>query len=215
MTAGTPVDLEFGYVGGRRGADRAVLLAHGAGSDMDAPVLRAVAGGLADAGVPSLRFNYPYRTRGVRAPDRAPVLEASTRRAAAELRGRSGLPDERLVLGGRYCSLVVGSEADAVPALGLCLLGYPLHPAGRPDRLRSDHFPLLGSPVLFLSGTRDALASRDLLEREAKVIPGPVTFRWLETADHGFRPRKASGRSYDDVVAEVAGVVVDWVTSLP
>ncbi len=209
----------YAFQGPRKGADRGVLLAHGAGSDKDAQALKAVAGGLADVGVPSLRFDYPYRVAKKRAPDRPPVLDRATRDAAAELAKRSGLPAERLVLGGRsmggrYCSLVVGDDEVPVPALGLLLLGYPLHPAGQPTRLRVEHFPRLRVPCLFVSGTRDSLAGRDALTEAAKAVKGKVTFRWLEAADHGYRPLKASGRTLADVVAEVAEVSVDWVTSL-
>lgn len=210
---------EVAFEGPRRGADRAVLLAHGAGSDMHAATLTTVAGALAAAGVPSLRFDYPYRTAGRKSPDRAPVLEAATREAAAELAERTGLPPERLVLGGRsmggrYCSMVVAAEDDPVPALGLLLLGYPLHPAGRPEQLRVAHFPRIEVPVLFVSGTRDALAPRDSLEREAEAIPGPVAFHWLDTADHGYRPLKSSGRTYEDVLAEAAEASARFVVGL-
>lgn len=210
----------FALQGPERGADRAVLLAHGAGSDMEAPALTIVADALADAGVPSLRFNFPYRVRAKSAPDRAPVLEAAVRDAVDELCERTGLGRERLVLGGRsmggrYCSMIAGHADEPVPALGLLLLGYPLHPAGKPEKLRVEHFPRLDVPVLFVSGTRDALAPRDALEREAEVIPGPVTFRWLDTADHGFRPLKRSGLTREEVLARSARASVDWVRALP
>lgn len=203
-----------------RGPDRAVLLAHGAGSDRHGAALVAVAGALTAAGVPSLRFDYPYRTAGRKAPDRPPVLEAATRRAAASLAGRTGLPADRLVLGGRsmggrYCSMVAGAEEGLVPALGLLLLGYPLHPAGRPEQLRTAHFPRVRVPVLFVSGDRDALAGRAALEEAAGAIPGPVTFHWIEGADHGYRVPRRSGRAPADVLAEVAEVSARWVAQLP
>jgi hypothetical protein len=196
-----------------------VLLAHGAGADMDAPALTTVADALADAGVPSLRFNYPYKAAGRRAPDRPPVLQASTREVAAELGRRTGLPPERLVLGGRsmggrMCSLIVADEADPLGALGLLMLGYPLHAAGKPDRRRDDHFPRIGCPILFVSGTRDALAPKESLERSATLIPGRVDFHWLTTADHGFRPLKSSGLTPADVLQDVADASVKWVKGL-
>jgi predicted alpha/beta-hydrolase family hydrolase len=208
------------YAGPKRGADRAVLLAHGAGSDMHGATLARVAEALADARIPSLRFNYPYRDAGRKSPDRAAVLEAATRDAAAELARQTKLPPERLVLGGRsmggrYCSIVVGADEDPVDALGLLLLGYPLHAAGKPDQPRVEHFPRIRVPCLFVSGTRDSLASQDALTKAVKAIKGKVAMHWLESADHGYRPRKASGRSLDDIAAEAAEVSVDWVRSLP
>jgi predicted alpha/beta-hydrolase family hydrolase len=205
--------------GPRKGADRAVLLAHGAGADRNAPALVAVAEALADAGIPSLRFDYPYRVTGKRAPDRPKVLDAATREAAAALAKRVGLPPERIVLGGRsmggrYGSLVVGAADDPVPALGLLLLGYPLQAMGKPEVRRDDHFKRLHCPVLFVSGTRDSLAPRPQLTRSARKMKGPVTLHWIETADHGFRPLKRSGLSSEQVLADVAETSVTWVGGL-
>jgi len=210
------------FQGPRTGADRAVLLAHGAGTDLDAPPLKVVAAALAVAGIPSLRFNFAYRDAERKAPDRAPVLLAATRDAAARLARRTGLPPERLVLGGRSMggrmgSMVVGADLSGdgpIPALGLLLLGYPLHPAGHPEKVRDEHFPRLRVPCLFVSGTRDALASREELPAAARAIKGQVTFHWLEGADHGYRPLKASGSTLDDVLAETALVATEWVQGL-
>jgi len=208
-----------GYQGPRRGADRAVLLAHGAGADMNAAALTVTADALADAKIPSLRFDFPYRQAGRRAPDRPPALLASAREAAADLVKRSRVPLDRLVLGGRsmggrICSMVAADEADPVPALGLALLGYPLHPPGKPDRLRVEHFPRLTMPVLFVSGTRDAFATPDELQREAKKVKGAVSYSWIETGDHGFKPLKASGLTPAEVLTGAAEAVVRFVQSL-
>jgi predicted alpha/beta-hydrolase family hydrolase len=210
---------EFAYQGPKRGADRAVLLAHGAGADMNAAALTAVADALADARVPSLRFNFAYRSAGRRGPDRAPVLEAAAREAAGELVRRSKLAPERLVLGGRsmggrICSQVAANEREPVPALGLALLGYPLHPPGKPEQLRVEHFPRLAMPVLFVSGTRDSFGTPDELKRQAKTVTGTVSFHWVETGDHGFKPLKSSGLTPAQAVAEVADAVVRFVESL-
>ena len=216
--------LEVEYQGPKRGvtrvADRAVLLAHGAGADMHAATLTTVTDALSAAGIPSLRFQYPYRSAGKKAPDRPAVLLEATRAAVAALAGKTRLPPERLVLGGRsmggrYCSLVAGDADDPVPCLGLVLLGYPLHAAGKPEKERSDHFPRLRMPVLFVSGTRDALASRSALTTAARRVRGPREFHWIESGDHGFKPRKASGLTVDGVLADVAATVVGWVRELP
>ncbi|HEU5307987.1 MAG TPA: alpha/beta family hydrolase [Acidimicrobiia bacterium] len=215
-----PLVTEYEWQGPKRGADRAVLLAHGAGSDLHGAALVTVADALAAAKIPSLRFNYPYRTAGRNAPDRPKVLDAATREAAAELAKRAKLPFERLVLGGRsmggrYCSMVVGDADDPVPALGLVMLSYPLHAAGKPDQPRTAHFPDIRVPILFVSGTRDSLADRDALTTAAEAVRGKVAFHWVDTADHGYRPLKASGRTIADVLAEVADTTVTWVAGLP
>jgi predicted alpha/beta-hydrolase family hydrolase len=223
MGAATMTDglvTEYAWQGPERGADRAVLLAHGAGSDMHGEALVTVADALAMAKIPSLRFNFPYRSAGRNAPDRAKVLDAATREAAAELAKRSKLPPERLVLGGRsmggrYCSLVVGDADDPVPALGLVMLSYPLHAAGKPDRPRADHFPAIRVPILFVSGTRDSMAGKAELTKAAKAVRGEVAFHWIDSADHGYRPLKASGRTTEEVLAEVASTTVSWVADLP
>jgi predicted alpha/beta-hydrolase family hydrolase len=213
-------ELETEFQAGRRGADRAVLLAHGAGADMHAVALSAFADALAAAKIPVLRFNFPYRSAGKKAPDRPAVLDAATRDAARELSRRTKLPPERLVLGGRsmggrYASLAVGAADDPLPALGLLLLGYPLHPPGKPEQLRVEHFPRITVPVLFVSGTRDSLGSQRALQQHARTIGAPVAFHWIESADHGFRPLKASGLTMATALEAASAVAVDWVAALP
>lgn len=212
--------LEYEFQGPKRGADRAVLLAHGAGADMHAATLTTFADALANVGVPVLRFNFPYRTAGKRAPDRPTTLAASTCEAARELARRTKLAPERLVLGGRsmggrYASLAVGDAEEPQPALGLLLLGYPLHPAGKPEQLRVEHFPRIMVPVMFVSGTRDSLAEADALRTHAKHIRGPVSYYWIDTADHGFKPLKSSGTTTADALARAAEAAVAWVQGLP
>ena len=205
----------YAYQGPKRGADRAVLLAHGAGADMNASTLTSVTDALAAAKMPSLRFNFPYKAAGRRGPDRPPVLEAAVRDAIDELAKRTKLTPDRFVLGGRsmggrICSMVAAESG----ALGLALLGYPLHPPGKPDQLRVDHFAKLKLPVLFASGTRDAFGTPEELKKNAKKIKGPVTFHWIDTADHGFKPLKSSGISQPQALTGVADAVVDFVRSL-
>ena len=215
------MNIDFEAAAGRRPPDRAVLLAHGAGADRNSPALVATAQALAAAGIPSVRFDFPYRAAGKKAPDRPPVLLQAVRDAAADLSNRTGVPPERLVLGGRsmggrYCSLAVADPDDPLPSLGLLLLGYPLHPAGKPDNLRVEHFPRLHVPVLFISGDRDALAGREGLEKWAATISGTVAFHWLAGGDHGFRmPKSLGGQGEAAVMAEVAEVAVRWVADLP
>ena len=183
-----------------------LLLAPGAGADRDQQTLVALDQAASAAGVTVERMDFPYRVAGRRAPDREPVLLAAVRAAASALAERSSLAPERLVLGGRsmggrICSMAV---ADGLGALGLALISYPLHPPGRPERLRTAHLDRLRVPCLFVSGTRDAFGSRDELEREAAAIPGPVTHVWIEGKDHGLRG--CDDRVCDAVLSWLDGV---------
>jgi predicted alpha/beta-hydrolase family hydrolase len=154
-------------------------------------------------GVVVERMDFPYRKAGRRAPDRPPVLLRAVEEEAAALAARSGLRADRLWLGGRsmggrMCSMAV---AGGLAARGLVLISYPLHPPGRPDRLRTDHFPDLAVPCLFVSGTRDAFGAPEELEAATAAIAGPVTHQWVEGKDHGMR--KAD--------ADVAALVAGWI----
>jgi predicted alpha/beta-hydrolase family hydrolase len=181
----------------------AVLLAPGAGADREHHTLVAVEDALAP--VPVGRMDFPYRRAGRRAPDRAPVAVAAVRQEAEALVARAGVDPASLVLGGRsfggrMCSLAV---AEGLPAAGLVLLSYPLHPPGKPEKLRTEHFGALDLPCLFMSGAKDPFGSPEELEANAAAIPGPVTFVWLPG---GHDPRDAD--------AEIAGAVRDWLGGL-
>jgi predicted alpha/beta-hydrolase family hydrolase len=183
---------------------------------MHAVALTTVADALADAKIPSLRFNFPYKAAGRRSPDRPPVLEAAVRDGVRDLAARAGLPAERLALGGRSMGGRIGSMVAAQDgALGVALLGYPLHPPGKADQLRVEHFPMLTMPVLFASGTRDPFGTPEELKRHAKKIKGRVTFHWVDTGDHSFKPLKASGLTPAAALTGVAEAVVAFVASLP
>jgi hypothetical protein len=166
----------------------ALLLFPGAGSDRDHSSLRA----LDDALSPRIaveRADFPYRKAGKKAPDRPPVLLESVRTEAAALVARAHIRAGRLVLGGRsmggrICSMAV---ADGLPARGLVLLSYPLHPPGRPDRLRTEHLPQLDLPCLFIHGTRDPFGTPAEIEAASESIPGPVTHVWIDRAGHDLR----------------------------
>lgn len=169
----------------------AVLLAPGASASRDQSALVAIEAALAP--IPVERMDFPYRTAGRKAPDKEPVLVAAVREEAAALSARSGVPAHGLVLGGRsmggrMCSIAV---AQGLPALALVLVSYPLHPPGRPDRLRTDHFPELRLPCLFVSGTRDTFGTPTELTTATAAIPGPVTHAWIEGGDHGLKRHDA------------------------
>ncbi|MDQ3758180.1 MAG: dienelactone hydrolase [Actinomycetota bacterium] len=182
-----------------------MLLTPGAGASRDQPTLVAIEEALAPEGVAVERMDFPYRRAGRRAPDRPPVLIAAVREGAEGLARRTGLPPERVFLGGRsmggrMCSMAV---AEGMPAAGLVLISYPLHPPGRPERLRTEHFPALSVPCLFVSGTRDAFGTPEELIEAHGSIPGPVTQVWIEGGDHGLRNQ--DGAVVDAVRAWLAG----------
>ena len=164
-----------------------VLLAPGAGSNRDNPTLRAIEAGVAP--VPVRRMDFPYRKAGRKAPDRAPKLVASVVEEATGFAASLGVGTERLVLGGRsmggrMCSMAV---AEGLPAAGLVLVSYPLHPPGRPEQRRDAHLPSLEVPCLFVSGTRDTFGTPEELEAATATIPGPVSHVWVEGGRHELR----------------------------
>jgi len=171
----------------------ALLLAPGAGADRTQPQLVAIDDALTGAGWVVERMDFAYRRAGRRAPDRAPVLVGAVRDAAADLVERSRVPPDRLVLGGRsmggrMCSMAV---AEGLPAAGLVLVSYPLHPPGRADKQpeRTRHFATLHLPCLFVSGTRDPFGTPAELEAATAAIPGPVEHVWVDGGDHGLRSK--------------------------
>ncbi|HEY1738246.1 MAG TPA: alpha/beta family hydrolase, partial [Acidimicrobiia bacterium] len=129
---------------------------------------------------------------------------------------RTKLPAERIAIGGRSMGGRVASMVAAADgALGLLLLAYPLHAPGRLQDRRADHFPQLRMPVLFVSGTRDSFGAPDELRDAARAIRGRVTWHWIETGDHSFRPlKKQTGMSIDDALAAATPAVVAWVGKL-
>jgi len=187
-------------------SDRALLITPGAGHDRDQSTLVAIEAALVVHGVAVERMDFPYRRAGRRAPDRAPVLIEAVRQGLADLASRTGLSPEKIALGGRsmggrMCSMAV---AEGLPARALVLIAYPLHPPGKPERARTEHFPALRVPCLFVSGTRDSFGTPAELEAATPTIPGPVTHVWIDGGDHGLRRR--------DV--EVTDAVREWLLAL-
>ncbi len=170
-----------------------LVVAHGAGGSLHDPLLAGFAAGLGGEGIASLRFNFGYREAGRRAPDREPALRDVWRAAFARAE-RLGGPvwAGGKSLGGRIASMMA-ADGDIAPA-GLVFVGYPLHPPGKPERIRDAHLPAIGVPMLFLQGTADPFATPDLLDATIARLPG-ATLHTVEGGDHSFRVR---GRPKDD-----------------
>lgn len=197
----------------RRAEGDAVILAHGAGNDMHHPFMDHFHLAFAEAGLLSVKFNFPYKEQGRKAPDRMPLLESTWRAVIRAVRDDPNLAPKALYLagksmGGRVASHVVaqGESCD-----GLIFLGYPLHPAKQPGKLRVEHWPKLPRPVLFVQGTRDALCELDVLKAELPRIPASVTLHVVEGGDHSFKVAKSVGKSQEDIWREVALTMTAWI----
>jgi uncharacterized protein len=181
-----------------------MVVGHGAGSPARAPFLSGFCRAAAALGLGTLRFDFPYMAAGRRAPDRAPVLIESMRSAvAAAVDAAGSLPvfAGGKSMGGRMASMAAAE--GGLPAGGLIFLGYPLHPPGRPDRLRDEHLAAVEVPMLFLQGTRDALARLDLLRPVVERLAPLAELVVIDGADHSFR-RPGGPRNPAEIGAELA-----------
>lgn len=187
-----------------------LVVAHGAGTGMDHPFLAGFTRALNEESVATLRFNFPYREAGKKFPDKPPAAIAAWRAAMEEAGDRSaGEPvwAAGKSFGGRMASMAV---AEGMAAAGLVYLGYPLHPPGKPDRLRDEHLYGLTLPMLFLQGTRDAFATPELLAAVVARIGPSATLEWREGGGHTF---DVAGRKRppEEVGASLAGAVAAFL----
>ncbi len=186
-----------------------VVLAHGAGAPLGSDFMRVMAEELGERDVRVCRFNFVYMDLGKKAPDRQPVLEETYNAVLDEVRG----DHETVVLGGkslggRIASMIVagGAQAD-----GLVFLGYPLHPPGRPDRIRKDHLADIKVPMLFVEGTRDPFCPLDTLEEVRAELTAPTEVAVIDGGDHSLKVRKSSGRSTAEAWLEAVDAVAGWL----
>lgn len=185
-----------------------ILLAHGAGVGQDHPSMIGLRSGLAGGGHTVMTFNYPYTERGVKRPDRQEKLLACHRAAADHLRTMVS----RMFLAGRSMGGRMGTYlvAEGYPAAGLIMYAYPLHPAGKPDKLRIDQFDDITVPMLFLQGTRDALSRMDLFEHHIASLPN-ADVEWLEGAGHG--PR-GGGWNVETMTERYVEATLTWIEDI-
>ncbi|NOJ39854.1 alpha/beta hydrolase family protein [Bradyrhizobium australiense] len=189
------------------------VFAHGAGAGMTHSSMETVAAGLAERGIATLRYQFPYMEKGGKRPDPPAVAHAAVRAAVAEAGRR--FPSLPLIAGGRSFGGRMTSQAQALsplPGVGaLVFLGFPLHPAGKPSSERARHLADVTIPMLFLQGTRDALAELSLLEPVAKSLGSRATLHLLDGADHSFHVLKSSGRNDRAVMDEALDAFAAWV----
>ena len=200
---------------GSEDAPVTVVLAHGAGAPMNTPFMNSVARGLsAGGGVRVARFEFPYmrarRETGRRggAPDREPVLRNSWKEVVERLGGGRKVVIGGKSMGGRIASMV----ADEIGARGLVCLGYPFHPPGRPDKLRTKHLETLATPALIVQGTRDAFGSPE--DVAGYALSDAIRVVWLEDGDHSWKPRAASGRTEAQNMADGIAAIREFLQAL-
>lgn len=199
---------------GPEGAAKTVVLAHGAGAPMNTAWMNTVARGIAGDDFRVARFEFPYmrarRETGRRsgAPDREPVLRDAWKEVVGRLGGGGRLVIGGKSMGGRIASMV----ADEVGARGLVCLGYPFHPPGRPDKLRTKHLETLETPALVVQGTRDAFGTVE--DVSGYDLSPRIRVHWIEDGDHSFKPRASSGRTDAENIAEAIAAVREFVATL-
>ena len=198
----------------RHGTGTGVILAHGAGNDMHNPLLEVVASDLADAGFPALRFNFPYKEQGRKAPDRQEILEAAWQSAFEFMKANAEIGPERVVaagksMGGRIAAQMV--SAGVLPVDRLIFLGYPLHAPGKKDRPRDAHLYDISIPMLFFAGSRDTLCDLELLRNVLSKLRAPSDLEVIDGGDHSFKLSRAAGISQDGVFARIAGRILEWL----
>jgi hypothetical protein len=193
-----------------KGAVAWIVVAHGAGAGMDHPFLVGFCRAMADEGIGAARFDFHYMNAGRRSPDPEPALRAAWMEAFDGVRALAGAVPVLAggkSLGGRIASMCV---ADGMEASGLVFLGYPLHPPGKPDRLRADHLERIRVPMLFLQGTRDPFARPEPLEKVVARLGDGATLERVEGGDHSFRVRGAKAEDLE-IGASLATVASPFV----
>ncbi|MGZ8274211.1 MAG: alpha/beta hydrolase family protein [Burkholderiaceae bacterium] len=197
-------------------AKAALVLAHGAGAGMEHPFMETVATELASHKIATLRFQFPYMEQRSKRPDSPGVAHAAVRAAVAQASRR--LTDIPLFAGGKSFGGRMTSQAhseDPLPGvLGLVFLGFPLHPAGKPSVKRAHHLASVQVPMLFLQGTRDALADLALLEEVLAQLGDRATLETIDDADHTFHVRKSSGSTDELVLRALAARAAKWMSAI-
>lgn len=199
-----------------RDARACYVFAHGAGAGMSHPFMTSVADGLAELGIATLRYQFPYMERRSKRPDAPKLAQATVRAATAAAAGRMrGIP---LIAGGKSFGGRMTSQAQAETPLpgvrGVAFLGFPLHAAGKPSDQRGEHLLDVHVPMLFLQGTRDALAELPLLQPLIARLGKRATLHLLPDADHSFHVPARTGRKDTEIMAELVDAFAGWVDGI-
>ena len=213
------------YPVGKKGRlDTTLILGHGAGANQLSGFMRLFANGLAERGVDVVTFNFLYMEQGRKVPDPGPRLESCYRSVIEAVADHKKLKGNRIVIGGKSMGGRIGSQVAALESAGkstgsppniagLVLLGYPLHPPGRPDKMRDAHLKDIRVPVLFVQGSRDAFGSEDELKTAIKKSKLPATLHIVEGGDHSLKVPKSAGLSQSQVYADLMDKISGWLAA--
>ena len=190
-----------------------IILAHGAGSNQLSSFMQLFASGLAERGFDALTFNFVYMERGRGAPDQKAKLESCYRAVIDAASRHRKLKNNRLVIGGKSMGGRIASQVAAAGderIAGLVFLGYPLHPPGQPQKLRTDHWPSIKVPMLFVQGTRDSLGTPNEINPILKKLKLPAEMYVIETGDHSFKVQKSAGVAQTDGYERAMEHIAEW-----
>lgn len=193
-----------------------IILGHGAGANQLSAFMRLFAAGLAERGIDVVTFNFLYTEQGRKIPDPAPRLEGCYRAVIDAALQHKKLKGNRLVIGGksmggRIASQVAAQNSENID--GLVFLGYPLHPPGRPDKLRSEHLPKIKAPMLFVQGSRDTFGTKDEIAATIKKLKLPAKLFAVDGGDHSFKVPKKTGTPQQDVYDHAMDQIVAWLST--
>jgi predicted alpha/beta-hydrolase family hydrolase len=223
MTDATPLKIALpdgsavsALLNGQPQSQACYVFAHGAGAGMEHVFMAKLAGALAERGIATLRFNFPFMEQRSKRPDPPAVAQAAVR--AAVVAAAAQWPGVPLFAGGKSFGGRMSSQAQAAGALpgvrGLVFVGFPLHAAGKPATDRAKHLAQVACPMLFLQGTRDELAELGLIRDTVEALGSRATLHVVEGADHAFHVLVRSGRTGDQVLAELADTTAGWMTGV-
>jgi len=216
-TGAATTALVYRASGGEAAA--ALVLAHGAGAGQRAAFMVEFARALSARGLDLVTFNFPYTEQGRRIPDRAPVLESCYRAVIEAVRAELESARHALYIGGKSMggriATQVAAADSALPVAGLVLLGYPLHPPGKPTERRDKHLPSVGRRMLFVQGSRDAFGTPDELAPVISTLQPGATLHVVQQGDHSFKLSRKDPAAQSAVHAEVQRTIEAWILSAP
>ena len=194
-----------------------LILGHGAGAGQTSDFMVNFAGGLAERGIDTITFNFLYSEQGRRIPDPNDRLEACWRAVIEAVREQMSSSNDKLAIGGKSMGGRIGSQVAAAgitDLMSLVFLGYPLHPPGRPDRLRAKHLPDIKAPMLFVQGSRDAFSAPDELRPIVTSLAPLADLYVVEGGDHSFKVRKGAGVNQEDIYRAIQDYIAAWLREM-